>query len=242
MPHIFSGVSPYWIVNEFPKSGGTWIGEMLAEALQIPFPRNRPIGIKESLCHGHFINSIGMKNVLVVWRDPRDVMVSFYFHSVFENEVENHHLVNRTLRRLKFDDPTDVQRNLPTFIKFINTTPISPHFTWNEFANKWAGRKNVCEVKYEDFRKDCSASLIHTLDTWADHKLDLETANKIADMHSFAKAKTKASETMKKKTNAQVSFVREGSVGGWQKHFNAESEALIKQYCGEGMEKLGYEW
>ena len=29
----FSGVAPYLLVNEFPKSGGTWLAQMMSEAL-----------------------------------------------------------------------------------------------------------------------------------------------------------------------------------------------------------------
>ena len=42
MVRLLSGVLPLYVVNEYPKSGGTWVGQMLGRALDVPFPRNRP--------------------------------------------------------------------------------------------------------------------------------------------------------------------------------------------------------
>ena len=40
MAHCLSGLLPIYIVNEFPKSGGTWLCRMLASALGMPFEDN----------------------------------------------------------------------------------------------------------------------------------------------------------------------------------------------------------
>ena len=42
------------LVMEFPKSGGTWLGQLIAGYLEIPFPRNRIPTLKRSLYHGHY--------------------------------------------------------------------------------------------------------------------------------------------------------------------------------------------
>ena len=68
------------IVNEYPKSGGTWMSQMLAEALGLPFPRNRLPMMRSCLMQCHVLNPIGMRRVTVVWRDGRDIAVSFYHH------------------------------------------------------------------------------------------------------------------------------------------------------------------
>ena len=39
--HTLTTYFPLYVVNEYPKSGGTWVGQMLSDALDIPFPRNR---------------------------------------------------------------------------------------------------------------------------------------------------------------------------------------------------------
>ena len=39
MVHLLSGPLGLYVINEFPKSGGTWVGQMLGRALGVPFPR-----------------------------------------------------------------------------------------------------------------------------------------------------------------------------------------------------------
>ena len=81
---LLSGIVPFYIVNEFPKSGGTWIGHMLGDALQIDFPRHCIPALKPSIMHGHYIHPWGMNNNICIWRDGRDVMVSWYHHCLFK--------------------------------------------------------------------------------------------------------------------------------------------------------------
>ncbi len=38
MVHLLPGVVPLYVVNEFPKSGGTWVGQMLGRALRCRSP------------------------------------------------------------------------------------------------------------------------------------------------------------------------------------------------------------
>jgi len=49
---LLSGALPLYVVNEFPKSGGTWVGQMLGRALGLPFPRNRLPALRPSIMHG----------------------------------------------------------------------------------------------------------------------------------------------------------------------------------------------
>jgi hypothetical protein len=58
-----------YLVNEYPKSGGTWLGQMLAEVFQIPFPRNRLPVFRSAIMHGHYLNAWNMKNAVIMWRD-----------------------------------------------------------------------------------------------------------------------------------------------------------------------------
>jgi hypothetical protein len=86
MVHMLSGHLPLITVNEYPKSGGTWLAQMLSASLRLPFPRNKLPQICSSIMHGHYLNPWGMDNVVVMWRDGRDIMVSWYYHCLFKNE------------------------------------------------------------------------------------------------------------------------------------------------------------
>lgn len=76
MVWAFSGWAPYKLVYEFPKSEGTWLALLLGDALELPSRRNQPIRLESSVTHGHFLSQLGLKNTVVMWRDPRDLMVS----------------------------------------------------------------------------------------------------------------------------------------------------------------------
>ena len=89
MVHGLTPVSPLYIVNEYPKSGGTWVGQMLSHALDVPFPRNCLPNFSSCVMHGHYLKPWGMKNVVIVWRDGRDMMVSWYHHCLFKYKLGN---------------------------------------------------------------------------------------------------------------------------------------------------------
>lgn len=234
---LLSGVMPYYLVNEFPKSGGTWLAQMLSDALGVPFRRNRPIRLERSVTHGHFLDPRGLRNVVVLWRDPRDLMVSFYHHCYFVNEHHNAQLVSLIKERLPFDDYTDVRANLPAFIRFMSTTPVTPSFTWPQFAAIWAGRPGTVQISYEALREDTAGELARIVEALTGERLARETAESVAARQSFARAKARAAASMKK--GVEMSFVREGSVGGWRRHFTEEAEAEMADYK-DAMQRLGY--
>ena len=43
------------LVCEYPKSGGTWLGQLISTYLQISFPRNRHPMPGNNLFHGHYL-------------------------------------------------------------------------------------------------------------------------------------------------------------------------------------------
>ena len=71
---------PLFLVTEFPKSGGSWVCQLLSAYLQLPYPRNVRPRIESSVLHGHMLYHRRHRNVTVVLRDGRDVMVSAYYH------------------------------------------------------------------------------------------------------------------------------------------------------------------
>lgn len=239
MPRLFSGRMPYYVVNEYPKSGGGWIAQMLSAALGLPFPRHRPLGLQPAVAHGHFLNATGLRNVLLVWRDPRDVAVSYYFHCYFVNEFHNREFVMRMKERLPFDDYTDVRANLPRFLHFVNETPLSPGFTWARFARQWAARPQVTHIRYEDARTDCAGELARVVRSLTGRTLPAREAAAVSDAYAFERAKARAEKDVRRR-GAELSFVREGSVGGWRRHFTPEAEELADRYFAEAARPLGY--
>lgn len=223
----FSGIAPYYLVNEFPKSGGTWLAQMLADALGLPFRRNAPIRLERSVTHGHFLKPLGLRNVVVLWRDPRDLLVSYYYHCYFVNEHHNAALVRLMKKRCPFEEYTDIRTNLPDFIRFLTETPLSPSFTWPEFAQVWAGRPSTIQTSYEALRADTPGELARVAEALTGASLPTGRAVAVAEHHSFARAKQAADQAQP--TDAEISFVREGALGGWRRHFTPESKAVFRE-------------
>ncbi len=213
---------PYYVVNEFPKSGGTWLAQMLADALELPFRRNKPIRLEKCVTHGHFLNPTGIRNVVVLWRDPRDVIVSLYHHSYFVNEHSNRLLVQLMKERLPFDDYRDVRNNLPEFIQFISTNPITPRFTWSQFVDVWLERPGTVQTSYEELRQDAAGTLWRIVMELTGRELPKDRCVTIAENHSFERAKERAA-VLSTKPGVEMSFVRDGSVGGWRNYFSDEA-------------------
>ncbi len=235
MVHLLSGTLPLYVVNEFPKSGGTWVGQMLGRALGVPFPRNRLPVLRPSIMHGHYLNPRGIKNAVVVWRDGRDVMVSWYHQQLIPHEW-NEQQVSRSRRELPLEDYTDVYGNLPAFIEYAFTRPHSPRFSWSDFVRRWHGRKNAIHVRYEDLRKDTAGELRRVILGLTGKRLRREAATSIAEEFSFERQAGRQSGEENKR-----SFLRKGVVGDWRSHFSPEARETFDRYAGDELIHIGYE-
>ncbi len=235
MVHLLSGVVPLYVVNEFPKSGGTWVGQMLGRALGVPFPRNRFPALGRSIMHGHYLNPSGIKNAVVVWRDGRDVMVSWYHQQLIPHEY-NGRQVRRSRKELPLRDYGDVYANLPAFIEYSFTRPHSPAFSWTDFVRRWRWREDVIHVRYEDVRRDAASELRRVFAGLTGEELSQEEAAAIADEFSFERQSGRAPGEEDKK-----SFLRKGVVGDWRNRFGPKAREVFDRYAGEELISLGYE-
>jgi hypothetical protein len=235
MVHLLSGTVPLYVVNEFPKSGGTWVGQMLGRALGVPFPRNRLPVLRPSIMHGHYLNPWGIENVVVCWRDGRDVMVSWYHQQLIPHEW-NEYQVRRSRRELPLEDYEDVYKNLPAFIEYAFTRPHSPRFSWTDFVRRWHNRKAAIHVRYEDLRRETVSELRRILLGLTGRQPSPEEATAIVEEFSFERqAGRRPGE------EDRGSFLRKGVVGDWRNYFSPEAQLTFDRYAGEELILLGYE-
>lgn len=237
MWHTLSKRMPFYLVPEYPKSGGTWLSLMLADYLQVPFPRNGLPVFAASVMHGHHLYSPSFSNVFCLFRDGRDVTVSYYFHLVFENEHNHPELVEATRRALGFDSYDDVEANLPRFIEYVFTTHDRGRFrfTWKEFVRSWTG-KGIHIVKYEDLLADTAGTLSVALRTVLGLEPDPERLREIERNYSF-ESMTKR----KKGQENQKSFFRKGISGDWKGKFSREARQVFDHFAGDELILAGYE-
>jgi len=234
--HGFTKLFPLYVVNEYPKSGGSWVGELLSDALGVPFPRNRYPVFRSSILHGHMMQSWNVHNMVLVWRDGRDVLVSQYYHWLFKNDKGNANLVDKSRAELGFNNYDDITTNLPEFIDYIFSKSKHPRFSWAEFAKKWADQKQYSHVHYEDLLKNPVDELSRLLFELTGDVLDGEKAKLIIETHSFEKVTGRKAGITNK-----TSFLRKGIAGDWRNKFNGEAKLLFNHYAGEALVNLGYE-
>jgi len=234
-----SGRLPLYIVTEYPKSGGSWVSQLVSDYFQVPFPRNVPPKFESSVMHGHNLYSPFMKNVICVFRDGRDVMVSAYFHMLFQNERNSPILVKKTRHEVDFDDYDNVEKNLPAFIKylFVEQSRITRpfQFTWPQFYKSW-NNTNATIIKYESLVADGVGELSSAILHLTGKEADRARVSEIIEKYSFEnQSKRKPGEENTK------SFLRSGKPGDWRNKFTREAALMFDHYAGEELIALGYE-
>jgi len=229
-----------YLVAEYPKSGGTWYSQMLADYLELPFPRNttKPV-LEKCVMHGHELYKGYRDRVSVVLRDGRDLMVSFYYHHLFFNEWNHHPSVQRHRDYLGFRDFEDIRENLPDFIEYMNTVWARKfnHFSWSDFVFSWL--KNVPAgqvIRYEDLLSTPVAAMTLVINALGVVHIDRVKLEKIVDKYSFEKVAGRKTGIENK-----ASFVRKGISGDWINHFTKEAREVFDQYSGEALIYSGYE-
>jgi Sulfotransferase domain len=237
--HGLSSILPVYIVNEFPKSGGTWISKMVAAALDVPFRDNQMPHLEKCVMKGHFFRKGGLSNLTTVWRDGRDVMVSYYHHSYFkfDDYPFNHSYVDTMRRLYPFDDYHDVKANLPKFIEQQFTRPLSPKDTWAAFVERWWEHPSSVHVRYEDMRANPVSELQRIVSSLTNEPLEEDRAAEVVEAFSLKRMKQKPSSNG---TGGGGSFVRKGEVGGWINSFSEEASELFETFAGDALDRAGY--
>ncbi len=227
------------VVNEYPKSGGTWLAQMLAAATGLPFPTHRLPMMRPQILQGHYLWPAGIRDAVVIWRDGRDVMLSFYFQRVIGNEYSVLAETTRIRQQLGISDPSDIEGNLPRFLEYCFTTPRHPRFNWGQFVSVWAGRRSVVETKYESLKQDAGTELARVLSKLDYPMPEASAINDIVEQFSFRRQSQKRAQLSgHQRSNG---FLRKGIVGDWKNHFSIEARQLFDHYAGTSLIALGYE-
>ncbi len=212
------------------------MARLLSDALGIPFSNALP-KLGRAIVHGHYMDIPPSRRVVTVFRDGRDVIVSWYYHCMFQNEFDNASLVRKMRRALNFSDPLDVRNNLPAFIELTFNSPIYPTFSWSEFVQRWLDHPaHELLVRYEDLRSDSAAELSRLVRALTDAEIDSKQAEAVVSHHTFEREAGRAPGSM-----VHSSYFRKGIVGDWRSHFSAESRKLFQEYAGAALLALGYE-
>jgi len=251
-------------VGGYPKSGTTWMSQLVAHYLDIPFPDHNflPLSFK-CVVHHHFDHLPAFDHSFQVVRDGRDVMVSMYMNLMRAEErkrdraarfdklswaerglIERHGRDGRLSRRFerllgRGFDPWDKERNLPIFIEADMRQPlieVAPR-PWPQFVRRWRERgERTVTVKYEEMLGDTVGTFGEALSSWLGEEPNPEQVSQTVERYAF-KHKTGRSEGDEDRGN----FRRKGVSGDWRNHFNREAREVFDHYAGDVLIELGYE-
>ncbi len=234
---VFSRVIPHLVVNEFPKSGGTWIGKMVARSTGLPFPRNTPFNpFVPSLLHCHLLATPSKTTQLIVWRDPRDVIVSWYHHCFFSHGHTNEKFVavNRALPG--YENPEAITENLERFIEDNFERNLFLKWSWTVYAASWINDTRSVFCRYEDFLRDPAHELQRLNPLLGGDELSYERASQIAGHFSMQAERERASRT----SPEAGGFIRQGKAGGWHDVMNEAAHNTLLSHVQPFLEPLGY--
>lgn len=222
------------VLTEYPKSGGSWVSQMLSASLRIPYTRNRLPTMGDQILHGCFLKVHPRMDTIVLWRDGRDTMISYYYHMMVDKPMTSAMAGKKLRSQLGVTDPGDVEKYLPRFVEWACTEGY-PRFTWSDFVKTWHGNETVAFTSYESCLANAHKELTNILTGFDRLVLSNVELQKIIDSHSFE------SQSSRKHGEEDVnSFIRKGIAGDWVNAFNQESREMFHYYCGSELKLLGY--
>lgn len=240
---------PMYVISEYPKSGGTWLGRMVSEVLRIPFPRHSSMPLAMTcVVHGHWnYHPRLLGRTIYLYRDGRDAMTSLYFHRMrwLHSGTADDKRRLKSLNRLFGEgfDADDSRRYLPGFMEHEFANPRGSRLNWRDHVLGWFGpgeagsrREGVVYVSYEQLREDCAGALTRICSELTGKRPDAWLVETTVEKWSMER------ETGRKPGQEDRSvLVRKGIVGDWKNHFTREAAEVFDRLAGDALVRLGYE-
>lgn len=241
---------PYGVLCSYPKSGNTWLRFLLSHVIrpgeitdgvdvQKTVPDIYVLKAKDldrnafSVIKSHEAFRPDYDRVVYLYRDPRDVAVSYFHHG-------------------KATGALDGSINLDGYSKlFVESEPIggSGFGNWGEHVGSWFGAKEddpkFLPVSYEAMMtapESELARIAHFLKIPASHEA-IQTAVErasAAEMRRIEEAGDIGHKRGKHKFDENARFVRKAKAESWRDELPSGAARRIENAFGPWMEKLGY--
>jgi len=234
------------ILASFPKSGNTWVRFFLCNLISIAEWGGRTVdfhavdetmpelGVDNLLrpwnhtviprfvkTHRKCWNLFRGRRSVVVIRDPRDVMVSFYHFETAKLKPRFAGTFSEFIRHDKFGLPA-----------------------WFSHFDSWIGNCSVV-LTYEGLRKDDAAEFSRMFESvGVSVRPELTTqAARLARFDKVREVEQKFGLSRKGVFDANYNFSRQGKAGTWRDRFSEADVAFYRAFCNgreETIEKYGY--
>jgi len=222
----------------FPKSGNTWLRNLVAGVIHGLDPELAPFELIADVIPGHrnhyykrfctpmyfkshFLPQPEYRRVVYILRDGRDAIVSNF-----------HHLA--AVRGKEVD-----------FLKVVQSTvSLFPHCKWHEHVEAWLAnpyQAQMLVIRYEDLKKDAVQELRRFCQFAGVERDDAFLAT-MAQKAAFNKMRQKEALLGRGNPNwpRDKFFVRRGEIGSYKDEMPPEVLEIFLNEAGETLRKLGY--
>lgn len=232
---------PLVFVTGYPKSGTTWLTQLTADYLQLPFPRYPilPVGCP-AVMHGHEAVNPRDPSGLYLARDGRDAVVSLFFHMLRDiPDGDNPKLTPRMRHNFPgLKNKSDVGTNLARFLERQMTQPAASPCNWSKHVMSALSlqRRDWAFVKYEDLLARPYDTFAGAMERLTERPVEETRARLAIERFDFARQAGR-----KHGQEVRGVFLRKGQAGDWRNHFTRRMAEIFHETCGEALIAAGYE-
>ena len=224
-------------VVEYPKCGGSWVRNMLADYMGTPRFLDDRLIRRDDVIQVHRLPKPWYRRAVVVTRDPRDMYVSTYYHETQYRQREKHMLIARYFQH---DPARPLREDFAAYLDAKLSHYTHPPFMLHEFVRAWQARPGVVWVRYEDCLANSEAALTRVVQALR-LPLDPARVRKVVEANSFQSATRARGMERRPGEGDPGSFERKGVAGDWKNHFDRRSCELLERYECASLRALGYE-
>jgi hypothetical protein len=234
-------------IVSYPKSGNTWMRFLIGNLFwsdgatdftnleqRVPDIYRNPDKLLQSLPRPRLLKSHECfepryRKVIYIVRDPRDVLVSYYFHLIKFRELSDAVSIKDFTRR------------------FLSGTVNDPFGSWAENVGSWLGARQDSPgfllLRYEDMKANTLQSAARVADFIGGRSAEvIRTAVEACTAERMRELERTQGELWKplKNTRKDIPFVRTATTGGWRELLGNDEAEVMERHWGKLMRTLNY--
>lgn len=198
-----------FVVTGFPKSGTTWITQLMADSIGLKFSPGRVRFSSSGIAlHTHGVSFTGSKRIIYVVRDPREVVCSAYRAQPPEWREEYGEI--------------DL-----TYATAVLTRFPGSRLSWNQHVEA-AIEKKWQIIHFEDAKRnglDCLLSVLNELKV-------------LVTPHAIESSLEKNEFEMKRRERKDEGFLNVSAIDSWKVMLSNDVENSIFEMCAPAIERL----